>query len=64
MKKNKITAFKGYGRLTGPAKDGVHTIDVKTADGKTEHGEGEEGCAGHRLRRAHAARLHGRRRPS
>jgi dihydrolipoamide dehydrogenase len=36
MKKNKITTFKGYGRLTGPAKDGVHTIDVKLADGKTQ----------------------------
>lgn len=36
MKKNKINAIKGYGRLTGPAKDGVHTIEVKTADGKTE----------------------------
>jgi dihydrolipoamide dehydrogenase len=35
MKKNKINAIKGYGRLTGPAKDGVHTIEVKTADGKT-----------------------------
>ena len=36
MKKNKITVFKGFGRLTGPAKDGVHTIDVKLADGKEE----------------------------
>jgi dihydrolipoamide dehydrogenase len=36
MKKNKINAIKGYGRLTGPAKDGVHSIEVKTADGKTE----------------------------
>ncbi|QHS52721.1 dihydrolipoyl dehydrogenase [Edaphobacter sp. 12200R-103] len=36
MKKNKITTFKGYGKLTGPAKDGVHTIDVKLADGKQE----------------------------
>ncbi|WP_158942078.1 dihydrolipoyl dehydrogenase [Granulicella sp. S190] len=36
MKKNKINAIKGYGRLTGPAKDGVHTIEVKTADGKVE----------------------------
>ncbi|NYF78593.1 dihydrolipoyl dehydrogenase [Granulicella arctica] len=35
MKKNKINAIKGYGRLTGPAKDGVHTIEVKGADGKT-----------------------------
>jgi dihydrolipoamide dehydrogenase len=36
MKKNKITTFKGYGRLTGPAKDGVHTLDVKLADGKAQ----------------------------
>ena len=36
MKKNKITTFKGFGKLTGPAKDGVHTIDVKLADGKSE----------------------------
>ena len=36
MKKNKINAIKGYGRLTGPAKDGVHSVEVKRADGKTE----------------------------
>ena len=40
MKKNKITAIKGYGRLTGPADqttgDGVHSIDVKSADGTTQ----------------------------
>jgi dihydrolipoamide dehydrogenase len=36
MKKNKIATFKGYGRLTGGAKDGVHSIEVKLADGKTQ----------------------------
>ncbi len=36
MKKNKINAIKGYGRLTGSAKDGIHSVEVKTADGKTE----------------------------
>jgi dihydrolipoamide dehydrogenase len=36
MKKNKITTFKGFGKLTGPAKDGIHTIDVKLSDGKPE----------------------------
>jgi dihydrolipoamide dehydrogenase len=36
MKKNKITTFKGFGKLTGPAKDGVHTIDIKLADGKSD----------------------------
>ncbi|HEY0264208.1 MAG TPA: dihydrolipoyl dehydrogenase [Granulicella sp.] len=34
MKKNKITALKGYGRLTGPAKNGIHTVDVTAPDGK------------------------------
>ena len=34
MKKNKITAIKGYGRLTGPAKDGVFAIEVKGKDGQ------------------------------
>jgi dihydrolipoamide dehydrogenase len=29
MKKNKVETIKGYGELTGPAKDGVFTVDVK-----------------------------------
>jgi dihydrolipoamide dehydrogenase len=28
MKKHKITTMVGYGRLTGPARDGVHTVEV------------------------------------
>jgi dihydrolipoamide dehydrogenase len=36
MKKNKINAIKGYGRLIGAAKEGIHTIEVKQADGKIE----------------------------
>ena len=28
MKKHKITVISGFGRLTGGAKDGVHTVDV------------------------------------
>jgi dihydrolipoamide dehydrogenase len=36
MKKNKITTFKGFGQLTGPAKDGVFTVDVKMADGTAQ----------------------------
>ncbi len=40
MKKNKITVVRGHGRLTGPAKDGVFTIDVSAEDkGK---GQGSE----------------------
>jgi dihydrolipoamide dehydrogenase len=34
MKKHKITTMVGYGRLTGPAKDGVHTVEVSTASGE------------------------------
>ena len=34
MKKNKVEAVKGYGRLTGPAQHGIHTVEV-TNDGKT-----------------------------
>ena len=26
MKKNKVTVVSGYGKLTGPAKDGIHTV--------------------------------------
>ncbi|HXB61452.1 MAG TPA: dihydrolipoyl dehydrogenase [Acidobacteriaceae bacterium] len=33
MKKNKITVITGWGKLTGEAKDGVHTVAVDT-DGK------------------------------
>ena len=33
MKKNKVTVVKGYGRLTGGAKDGVHSVELTGADG-------------------------------
>ncbi|MGA8940960.1 MAG: dihydrolipoyl dehydrogenase [Acidobacteriaceae bacterium] len=40
MKKNKITVVRGHGRLTGPAKAGILTVDVTTEDkGK---GQGSE----------------------
>lgn len=29
VKKNKVTLLRGYGKLTGPAKDGIHTVDVE-----------------------------------
>ena len=29
MRKNKVDVVKGYGRVTGPRKDGVHTIEVQ-----------------------------------
>ena len=39
MKKNKINVIEGFARLTGPAKDGVHTIDVFTEGGGGAAGE-------------------------
>ena len=36
MKKNKVTVIHGYGRLTGPARDGVHTVAVTSAEGNQQ----------------------------
>src|SRR6266700_4645733 len=36
MNKNKVTVIPGYGRLTGPAKDGVHTVQLTTANGEAQ----------------------------
>ncbi|HEY2858287.1 MAG TPA: dihydrolipoyl dehydrogenase [Terracidiphilus sp.] len=36
MKKNKVTVVRAYGRLTGPAVDGVHTVDLEGAAGGTQ----------------------------
>jgi len=35
MKKNKVTVIAGNGRVTGPARGGVHTVDVSSATGET-----------------------------
>ncbi|MGC2475902.1 MAG: dihydrolipoyl dehydrogenase [Candidatus Sulfotelmatobacter sp.] len=34
MKKNKVETIKGYGKLTGPAHNGIHTVEVSN-DGKS-----------------------------
>ncbi|MGZ4813489.1 MAG: dihydrolipoyl dehydrogenase [Terriglobales bacterium] len=34
MRKNKVETITGYGRLTGPAKDGVHQVEVQGSGGK------------------------------
>ncbi len=39
MKKNKVTVFAGHGRLSGPAKDGVHSVEVQAAAGAGADGE-------------------------
>src|SRR5271168_163541 len=39
MRKNKVDTIEGYGRLTGPAKDGIHTVSVYTEGGGGAAGE-------------------------
>ena len=35
MKKHKIAVISGFGRLTGPAQDGVHTVEVDASGEKS-----------------------------
>lgn len=39
MKKNKVTTIEGYGRLTGPAKNGIHEVEVYVSGGGGAGGE-------------------------
>ncbi|MFC5863698.1 dihydrolipoyl dehydrogenase [Acidicapsa dinghuensis] len=39
MRKNKVNVIEGYGRLTGPAKDGIHTVSLYTEGGGGAAGE-------------------------
>jgi dihydrolipoamide dehydrogenase len=39
MKKNKVNTVQGYGRITGPAKDGIHSIELFTEGGGGAAGE-------------------------
>lgn len=39
MKKNKVNVYEGYGRLTGPAKNGVHSVEIYTEGGGGADGE-------------------------
>ncbi|MGA9061826.1 MAG: dihydrolipoyl dehydrogenase [Terracidiphilus sp.] len=41
MKKHRIAVIAGFGRLTGPAQGGVHTVDVTRA-GEATGGEGSQ----------------------
>jgi dihydrolipoamide dehydrogenase len=36
MKKNKVTVIPGFGRLTGPAQDGIHTVEVEANGAKSQ----------------------------
>src|SRR5271165_2297423 len=35
MKKNKVTVIEGWGKLTGPAKNGILTVEVEGKNGKS-----------------------------
>jgi dihydrolipoamide dehydrogenase len=35
MRKNKVTVIQGFGRLTGPAKKGILTVEIEGKDGKS-----------------------------
>ncbi|MGB0123472.1 MAG: FAD-dependent oxidoreductase, partial [Silvibacterium sp.] len=36
MRKNKVTVVAGFGKLTGPAKGGIHSVEVSNGGGKSE----------------------------
>ena len=36
MKKNRVSTLSGFGRLTGPARDGVFTVDVDSKGAKSQ----------------------------
>jgi len=36
VKKNKVDRVSGFGRLTGPAKNGIHTVEVEAGGKKSE----------------------------
>lgn len=39
MRKNKVDTIEGFGRLTGPAQNGLHTVEVVSAGGGGAAGE-------------------------
>jgi dihydrolipoamide dehydrogenase len=47
MRKNKVDTIEGYGRLTGPAQNGIHTVEVFTAGGGGAGGESRQMRARH-----------------
>ncbi len=36
MRKNKVTVVRGFGTLTGPAKGGIHTVDIAEGSNKSQ----------------------------
>ena len=56
MKKNKVETVKGYGKLAGPAKNGVFTVDVTLSDGKSSQIKAQESHSVDRLGSPHDPR--------
>ena len=46
MKKNKVDVVRGYGKLTGPAKDGVHTVALEGGELKSIQAKNVILCTG------------------
>jgi dihydrolipoamide dehydrogenase len=46
MKKHKIARIEGFGRLTGPARDGVHTVEASKPVSKIGDGAASAAAAG------------------
>ncbi|HZM08749.1 MAG TPA: FAD-dependent oxidoreductase, partial [Candidatus Limnocylindrales bacterium] len=46
MKKNKVDVVRGYGKLTGPAKDGIHTVALEGGELKSVKAKNVILCTG------------------
>jgi len=46
MKKNKVDVVRGYGKLTGPAKDGIHTVALEGGELKSLQAKNVILCTG------------------
>jgi dihydrolipoamide dehydrogenase len=46
MKKNKVDVVRGYGKLTGPAKDGIHTVALEGGELKSVQAKNVILCTG------------------
>ena len=46
MKKNKVDVVRGYGKLTGPAKDGIHTVALEGGELKSIQAKNVILCTG------------------
>ena len=44
MRKNKVDVMRGYGKLTGPAKDGIHTVAHRRRRAEGDQGEERRCC--------------------